>query len=96
MVWHPGTSFDSKWPVVVRGINLNYYSYEEVLLSFDLIANLLHLLLNVCAAHCSSLVHLFCRHQFDWAHGEMTSTFSSVRKPDVRTLSEAFEKAAGC
>lgn len=91
---HPLGLVDSGQHFAVRNLCLNEYSYGEVMLVVDQIADPPHVFSNVYAAQCSSLLQSVRGHQFNYTHEIMTVTFRSFVNPDGATLSEAFGKYA--
>lgn len=74
-------SFDSGRPVEVRGLDISDYFYEKVWLTVYQIADPLHPLGDVYAAHCSSSVHLLLIHQLYYAYCMIMVMFSSIVNP---------------
>lgn len=88
-------SVGSGQPIAARSLNVNDYSYTEVCLNVNQIADPPHPLPDINSAHCSSLteplsvLHLYYKRRI------MPVTFRLNLNPKRTTLSEAIEDSAG-
>lgn len=75
--------------------HLKHYSFKNIWLAVDKIAEPPHPLRDVNPSKCSSLVESLRVHHFDYAFGMMTFTFGCALFLKEATLSEAFEQSDG-